>query len=75
MPGKLIWSRLKFNQCPKCKGSLSHDELELKYTCNNKCGFEITDEVFDGVVNSMYSPRRQVARNEYDDNLSGLNNL
>lgn len=57
-------------KCPKCGGSIS----ALLYCKDLDCGFSISKEKFDVIVEDLYKPkfRRQIAT---DENLSDLNNF
>ena len=86
MEKKLVWSRLKTLECPKCGDYIS--EVGDFYECNNSkigersgcatplgCDFKISKTKFDEVVTSLYKPReRSTADLSGDERLSELNN-
>ena len=58
----MIWSRLKNVCCPKCNRMLNQNWGRKGYECTNKeCGFFITDEKFESVINSLYKVGQRVA--------------
>ena len=89
MEKKMIWSRLKTLECPKCGDYIS--DVGDFYECNNSyigdirardgcatalgCDFKISKVKFDEVVSSLYKPKqRSTEYQTADERLSELNN-
>lgn len=66
------WDRLKNYRCAKCGGFLIEHNAKRTYNCLKKCGFSISYEKFNKIVNDEYKPKKYKT---FDDNLSDLNNL
>lgn len=52
----MIWSRLKNFECPKDKNVLQDNTFSDEYVCR-KCGFHISKDRFNDIVNDIYKPR------------------
>lgn len=65
------WKNLKNNKCPKCNDRLSAESRGKIFCQNIDCGFMITKDRFDHLVNDLY----KIKRLDQQDNQSELNNL
>jgi len=68
------WKALKDMECPKCGCRLIKNQVG--YGCC-ACDFKIREEKFNNIINSMslVKPRSRVVEDDYERNLSDLNNL
>ena len=66
------WKNLKNNKCPKCNADLTQNMRFVK--CILNCGFMCSVKRFNAIINNMYTSRKIII-NDYDKNLSELNNL
>lgn len=70
----MIWKRLKDYECPRCKMQLYDNTFTEEHICK-KCGFRISYERFNDIVNDIYKPRPSDAygrsRSNFDDFASG----
>jgi hypothetical protein len=66
------WQALNEMECPRCGCGLLRSEIG--YGCCS-CNFKIRETKFNDIINSLYKPKGRVMRDDYEDNLSDLNNL
>lgn len=59
-------------KCPKCNAVLINNEQTKYFQCS-MCSFKITRDMFDKIVAGLYKPKSM--REDFDNNLSELNNL
>lgn len=66
------WKALQDMECPKCGCALLKNEIG--YGCC-ACNFKIREAKFNEIINSMMRPKSRVVEDDYERNLSDLNNL
>ncbi len=72
----LMWSRLKNNECPKCKEVLRSSDLAGVFECaGDGCDFTISEIKFTKIVTDLYKPQNKREIDYSDNNLSDLNDL
>ena len=67
------WNNLKNNKCPNCVVLLIFDKQYKMHRCEI-CGFAISDEKFNQIVENLYRKSKMLIKSD-DDRLAELNNL
>lgn len=71
---KKIWSRLKMMKCPDCNHAVIRNMLRNQYHCTKPCGFYMSSEAFNRVVENLYTGK-PIVEDEVEKNQKELNNL
>ncbi len=69
------WNRLKDMMCPSCQGTLIVKKGFFQYYhCSKNCGFNVSSERFDEILENLYRGKKPSNFIEAD-NLAALNNF
>lgn len=66
------WKNLQNMECPKCSCRLI--KSEVGYGCCS-CNFKIRESKFNDIINNIMRPKSRVVEDDFERNLSDLNNL
>jgi len=75
---EMRWLNLRDGACPKCNTVLVETQTKYLVACPAKqCGFKISKKRVKEIIENMSKTRKwgQEFSNEYEENLSALNNL